>query len=84
MRLDETLPVLVLKVCASEEHPFQSVLLSGFGGRPGSEISKDHGFSWQPPPWWGLELETEGLKSESGVSHGFSCGMMAVAALVGI
>lgn len=84
MRLGETLPVLVLKVCASGEHPFQSVLLSGFGGRPGSEISKDHGFSRQPPPWWGLELETEGLKSESGVSHGFSCGMMAVAALVGI
>ena len=59
-------------------------MLSGFGGRSGSETSKDHDFSWQPPLWWELELEIEGLKSEPGVSHGFSCGMMVVAALVGI
>ena len=84
MKLGETLPILVLKVCASGGASLCSLcVLSGFDGRSGSETNKDHDFSWQPPPWWELELETEGLKSEPGVSHGFSCGMMVVAALVG-
>ena len=70
------------------EHPFAvcvcSVALVGDLDLKWARVMTSPGLSWQPPPWWGLGLETEWLESEPGVKHGFSCGMMAVAALVGV
>lgn len=56
-----------------QEHPCVGAslwhlhVLSGFGGRAGSEVGTDHILPqrvlWQLPLWWEVELEMKGLKT---------------------
>ena len=70
------LPIPVLKACPCVGASLYSLcVLSGFGGRAGSEVSVgcfSPGLRWRLPPWLGVWLEPEGLKWETDESWGFS------------